>query len=255
MRNEVDATQRFSTRVKNYIKYRPGYPAEILDTLTEECGLNRDTVIADVGSGTGILSELLLRKSSRVFGVEPNQDMREAAERVLSGYVNFVSIKGRAEATTLADQSVDLITAAQAFHWFDRPKTRVEFSRILKPLGWVVLLWNERLTTTPFLQEYERLLKKFSQDYDKVDHRLIGTEALAEFFGSADFSVKTYPNQQTFDGEGLKGRLLSSSYTPEAADPRYLPMLDELGRIFKEHQLDGLVVFEYQTTLYYGRLR
>jgi ubiquinone/menaquinone biosynthesis C-methylase UbiE len=255
MRNEVDPTQRFSTRVTNYVKYRPGYPAEILDTLREECGLNCDTVIADVGSGTGILSELFLRKGNRVFGVEPNQEMREAAERLFSGNMNFVSIKGRAEATTLADQSVNLIAAAQAFHWFDRPKARVEFSRILKPSGWVVLLWNERLTTTAFLRDYEQLLRTYSKDYEKVDHRCIDANALIEFFGSASYAKNIYSNRQVFDMEGLKGRLLSSSYTPESGEPLHLPMLTELQGIFTKHRVDGRVVFEYETTMYYSQLR
>jgi SAM-dependent methyltransferase len=254
-RNEVDPTQRFSSRVTNYVKYRPGYPAGILDTLREECGLSCDTVIADVGSGTGILSELFLRNGNRVFGVEPNQEMREASERLLSGYVNFVNVEGRAEATTLVDRSVDLISAAQSFHWFDRQKARVEFSRILRPLGWVVLLWNERLTTTAFLRAYEQLLRTYSKDYEKVDHRCIDSDAFIGFFGSSSFSKKVYPNRQTFDLEGLEGRLLSSSYTPETGEPLHLPMLTELERIFTRHQVDGQVVFEYQTTMYYGRLR
>ena len=154
----------------------------------------------------------------------------------------------------MASGSVDLITAGQAFHWFDRDDARVEFLRILKLLGWVMLVWNERLETSPFLRDYERLLQTFSRDYDKVDHRRIDAEALADFFGSANFNTKVYPNRQAFDLEGLEGRLLSSSYTPEPGDELHLPMLAELRRIFAEHEVDGQVVFEYQTTMYYGRL-
>lgn len=250
----MDATQRFTSRVDNYVRYRPSYPHQVLDTLREECRLTRESVIADVGSGTGILSVLFLKNGNRVFGIEPNCEMREAAEQFLSADPNFNSIDGTAEATTLPAGSVDFVTAGQSFHWFDPLKARIEFSRILKPQGWVILVWNERLMTTPFLQAYERILRAYSVDYGEVDHRQIDANALTVFFGSTDFFETTYPNRQNFDLEGLKGRLLSSSYTPEAGDPRYLPMLAELENAFRTHQLEGRVAFEYQTIMYCGQL-
>jgi len=166
----IDSTKRFSSRVENYIKYRPDYPPDILELLKGMCGLSGDSVIADIGSGTGILTELFLRNGNEVFGVEPNREMREAAERLLGKYPNFKSISGRAESTTLKVGSVDFITASQAFHWFDRKKARREFLRIIKPGGWTVLIWNERELVSPFARAYEHLLRTYATDYEEVNH-------------------------------------------------------------------------------------
>ena len=250
----MDAAARFSNRVDDYVKYRPGYPAAILGFLGAECGLTPGAVIADVGSGTGILSELFLKHGNRVFGVEPNQEMSEAGERILAGYRSFTSVAASAEATSLPAQSVDYITAAQAFHWFDRERARAEFERILKPGGWVLLLWNERRTeTTAFLREYEELLLTYGTDYKEVRHENV-YENIAAFFAPQDFKLKSFPNYQVFDYEGLKGRLLSSSYVPAPGQPNFDEMLAALKRLFDIHQKDERVIVEYDTRLYYGTL-
>jgi SAM-dependent methyltransferase len=250
-----DPTQRFSSRVENYIKYRPGYPNEIIETLRSECGLTADSIIADIGSGTGILTKIFLQNGNAVYGIEPNREMREAAERLLKDYSRFHSIAAQAEETALDNASIDFITAGQAFHWFDREKTRAEFARILKPQGWVVLIWNDRATTTTlFLIAFEKLLKDYSTDYEQVDHRRIDDDVIRDFFGSDQFRLKQIKNSQVFDYEGLKGRLLSSSYAPEEGHPNYEPMLAELERIFLAHQTEGRIVFEYVTQMYYGQL-
>lgn len=249
-----DSTKRFSSRVENYIKYRPGYPNEIIETLRSECGLTADSIIADIGSGTGILTEMFLRNGNAIYGIEPNREMREAAERLLKDYSRFHSIAAQAEEITLDDASVDFVTAGQAFHWFDRETARAEFTRILKPQGWVALIWNERVTTTtPFLVAYEQLLKDYSTDYEQVDHRRIDDDVIRDFFGSRQFKLKRFENLQVFDYESLKGRLLSSSYAPEEGHPNYEPMLAELERIFQAHQDEGKVAFEYVTQMYYGQ--
>jgi len=251
----TDVTQRFSSRVENYIKYRPGYPNGAIETLRSECGLTSGSIIADVGSGTGILTEMFLRNGNTVYGIEPNREMREAAERLLKDYPRFRSVAARAEETTLADASVDFVTAGQAFHWFDRGKTGGEFARVLEPRGWIALIWNERVTTTTqFLVAFERLLKDYSTDYEQVDHRRIDEDVIRDFFGSDDFGLKQFKNIQVFDYEGVKGRLLSSSYAPEEGHPNYEPMLAELERIFQTYQDEGKVVFEYVTQMYYGQL-
>jgi len=251
----ADPTQRFSSRVEDYIKYRPGYPQGIIETLRFECGLTPDSVIADVGSGTGILAEMFLRNGNEVYGIEPNREMREAAERLLKDYPRFHSVAAQAEETTLPGHSADFITAGQAFHWFDREKTRAEFARILKLQGWITLIWNERVTTTtPFLVAYEQLLKDYSTDYEQVDHRRINGDVIRDFFGSDDFRLKQFENFQVFNYEGVKGRLLSSSYAPEEGHPNYEPMLAELERIFWAYQTEGKVIFEYVTQMYYGQL-
>jgi len=250
-----DSTQRFSSRVENYVKYRPGYPNEVIETLRNECGLTSDSIIADVGSGTGILTEMFLRNGNEVYGIEPNREMREAAERLLRDYPRFRSVASRAEEIALGDASVDFVTAGQSFHWFDREKTRTEFARVLKPRGWIALIWNERVTsTTPFLVAYEQLLKDYSTDYEQVDHRRIDDDVIRDFFGSDDFRLRRLENVQVFDYEGVKGRLLSSSYAPEEGHPNYEPMLAELESIFQTYQDEGRVVFEYVTQMYYGQL-
>jgi SAM-dependent methyltransferase len=250
----TDPTQRFSSRVQDYVRFRPGYPPAVIDLLKTECGLISGAVVADVASGTGLFTRMLLENGNRVFGVEPNAEMRKAGETFLRAYPNFVSLAGTAEATTLADQSVDLVTAAQAAHWFDRPKTRREFVRILKPSAWVALLWNERrVDSTSFLRGFEQLLLRYGTDYQTVRH-VRTTQAIETFFEPSPFQMQKFDYRQDFDYPALQGRLLSSSYTPQPGDPTYEPMLDELRRLFDEHQLAGHVAFEYNTLVYYGRL-
>jgi SAM-dependent methyltransferase len=250
-----NATSRFSDRVENYIRYRPGYPPEALEALKNECGLNTNHVVADIASGTGIWTRILLENGNRVFAVEPNPDMRQAGERLLGDFSELFSVSGSAEATTLADNSVDFVTAAQAAHWFDRQRARAEFVRILKPGGWLVLLWNERLTdTTPFLRHYEQLLLTYGTDYEEVRHERT-TDAVNEFFDPAPFQQRTFDMRQDFDCEGLEGRLLSSSYAPGPGHPKHEPMLKELRRIFNEHAKSGQVSFDYKTRVYFGKLK
>src|ERR1700688_3136707 len=249
-----NATSRFSDRVDNYVRYRPGYPAEVLDALKAECKLMPGHKIADIASGTGLWSRLLLENGNPVCGVEPNAEMREAGARLLATFPNFTSVSGTAEATTLAAQSVDFVTAAQAAHWFDRRPARREFMRILKPGGWLVLLWNERLThSTAFLRDYEQLLLTYGTDYEDVRHERT-TQAVNEFFDPASFQEREFEMRQEFDYAGVEGRLLSSSYAPGPEHPQHAPMLRELRRIFDENAIEGRAAFEYKTRLYFGRV-
>jgi ubiquinone/menaquinone biosynthesis C-methylase UbiE len=248
-----DATQRFSSRVENYVRYRPGYPREVVELLKEACGLTSGAVIADIAFGTGIFTRMLLDNGNRVFGVEPNADMRRAGEEFLAGYSGFTSVTGTAEATTLADHSVDTVTAAQAAHWFDCDKARREFVRILKPGGSLVLLWNDRrMDSTEFLRQYEQLLRTYGTDYEDVRQQGM-TLAIEGFFGPS-FHTRAFEYKQTFDYAGLEGRLLSSSYAPQKDSPKYDPMLRELRRIFDGQQVNGKVSFDYDTRVYYGQL-
>jgi SAM-dependent methyltransferase len=181
--------------------------------------------------------------------------MRSAAESRFADQPRFHSTNASAESTSLADASVDLITAGQAFHWFDRERTRIEFSRILRPGGFVALFWNSRRTdTTPFLAAYENLLNQFATDYQQINHTNIDAGVLAEFFGSTPFQKRSFPNFQEFDYEGLKGRLLSSSYAPPVGHADHALMLAELQQIFHRYESAGLVRFDYDTELYFGRL-
>lgn len=251
----TNATSRFSDRVENYVRYRPGYPTEVLGVLEKECGLTREHVIADIASGTGIWTRVLLEHGNPVFGVEPNAEMRQAGEGLLADFPRFTSIAGTAEVTTLPDEAVHFVTAAQAAHWFDRAKARREFARILRPGGWLMLLWNERLTdATPFLRDYEQLLLDYGTDYEQVRHERT-TDAVNEFFDPAPYQERGFSMRQEFDYAGLEGRLLSSSYAPGTGHPKHEPMLHQLRQIFDTYQAGGHVTFEYNTRLYYGRLR
>lgn len=249
----AQSIERFSNRVDNYARYRPGYPPAIIDVLTAECALEPTSTIADIGSGTGKLSELFLSNGNEVFGVEPNSNMRMAAAQMVKTYPNFHLIDGTAEATTLAEASIDFVAAGQAFHWFEADAFRSECVRILKPDGWAVLVWNEReLDTTPFLRDYEQLLLDYGTDYQKVRHEN-AADAIHNFFRKKE-KIRSFPNHQEFDLEGLKGRVLSSSYTPDPKNPLFEPMMQALQEVFRKHQEAGKVSFEYKTRLYYGRL-
>jgi SAM-dependent methyltransferase len=251
----TDSKQRFSNRVADYVRYRPGYPSAVRDVLRSECGLKSGHVVADIGSGTGFLSELFLKNGNRVFGVEPNEAMRQAGEEYLASYDGFASVEGSAESTTLDDASVDFVTTGQAFHWFDQNAARSEFTRILKPNGWVVVIWNERLTdTTAFLRDYEALLRKFGTDYATVKESYPGEQHMRDFFGAGHYNSRMVPNFQEFDFDGLAGRLRSSSFIPAADAPNYAPMMGELQRIFAEYNQADRVRMEYSTHIYFGHL-
>jgi SAM-dependent methyltransferase len=257
-----DATERFSSRVDDYVKYRPSYPKALFDALERACGLSERSVVADVGSGTGIASRALLERGYRVYGVEPNRAMREAAERALSRWLraadggDFVSIPGRAEATGLVNESVDLVFVAQAFHWFERAASRREFARILRPHGLVALVWNDRsLDASPFLSAYEALLREHSVDYEAVRASDVASDLeLDAFFAPGGYEQLGFGNSQDFDHDGLIGRARSSSYVPAPGHPSHERFFTELDRIYGAHAVGGIVRFEYTTRLYWGRV-
>ena len=246
---DLDPTVRFSARVDDYIRYRPSYPADLVTLLKRECGLTPHSRIADIGSGTGLLSELFLRYGCEIFGVEPNPDMRKAGERLLAAWPRFHSVEGRAEATTLADGSVDLVTAAQSFHWFDPDRARREFRRILKPAGWVALVWNERLPASGFMAGYEDLVTRYGPERPRVDE-----ERLHRFFGHGNWTLTLLSNQQQFDLDGLRGRFLSSSYAPMRGTPASAALIEEIDRLFTQYESLGLVTLLYETRVYVGCL-
>jgi SAM-dependent methyltransferase len=255
MATSPDPKERFSTRVLHYARSRPSYPPVFYRFLETVLALPASATIADIGSGTGISARPLLESGHTVIGVEPNTPMRRAAEQLLARFPNFRSVDAAAESTTLPDASVDLVLAAQAFHWFDRPKSRAEFARILKPAGQVVLVWNERkLDNSDFLRGYEALLQKYATDYTDVRHENVDAAAIGAFFAPAPFQTRTFANAQHFDHSGLESRLLSSSYTPTPDRATFIPMLADLRRLFAEHQQGGLVSFVYDTRAHFGRL-
>jgi SAM-dependent methyltransferase len=256
-----NSTTRFSDRVADYVKYRPHYPVEILDLLADRCGLTPESVIADIGSGTGILTKLFLENGNPVIGVEPNPEMREAGEEYLVDFARFTSIDGIAETTRLPAHAMDFVLAGQAFHWFDQIKTRNEFMRVLKrgpqaqDNGWVVLLWNDRrVDTTPFLRDYENLLQEFGTDYNEINHKNVQDASVFNAFFGGEFFEASFDNVQRFDLDGLMGRLHSSSYIPAKDHPHYAPMAVRAAEIFAAHAINGKVAFEYDTRVYYGQM-
>ena len=228
----TDPKKRFSSRVENYVKYRPNYPLEIIDFLTEQKLLSKKSIVADIGSGTGILSELFLKNGNKVYSVEPNPDMRKAAETLLEKYNDFISIGGSAEITGLKERSIDLITAGQAFHWFDVEKTKREFKKIIKQDGYVVLIWNNRKKSGDrFSGDYEKLILKYGTDYKEVRKN---EKNVNEFY---EYNKKVFYNYQKLDYDGFKGRLLSTSYIPLKDNPNFTKMLENLRNLFSAHQV------------------
>ena len=256
----LNPTQRFSDRVEYYVKSRPHYPQSLIDFCQSELGLRPQDKIADIGSGTGFLTELFLQNGNEVFGVEPNDPMRQAAERSLANFPKFHSIGAKAESTGLAPKSIDFLVAGQAFHWFDRPRAKTEFRRILRPTGWVVLVWNEREKDTPeniFPAEYDAVVREFQTDWNTVRHEKLTNEnprQLAEFFAPNQMQTRAFDNPQTLDLDGVLARALSSSYLPLPGRPRSDEMLDRLRDIVQRTGKDGKVIQPYTTKLYYARL-
>ncbi len=251
----AEPTKRFTERVDNYVKYRPGYPDEVMNFLEKEGSLSAGSVIADVGSGTGIFTDLLLKKGYKVSAVEPNEAMQQAAIQQLSSNANFTPIKGTAEATTLAAKSVEMIVCAQAFHWFNSENTRTEFKRILTDKGNVALIWNNRIADADdFSIAYENLLKQDSVDYNKVNHRNINDIDFKAFFRDGVYKVAKYPNVQVFDEDGFLGRAFSSSYVPAESTDEGEKFRKILKDIFARYNDNGKVSFHYQTEIYFGRV-
>jgi SAM-dependent methyltransferase len=253
--SDKQSTTRFSDRVADYVRARPGYPAAVVDALRERTGLTGAAAVADVGAGTGISTKWLIDAGFEVTAVEPNEAMRTAIFATVGPVDRLNVVNGTAEATTLPDASVQLVVAAQAFHWFDRLAFRKECERILRPGGSVALLWNDRqLGGTPFLDRYEALLQQFGTDYVNVNHRNLSEAQLAAFFAPGVMQTFRCPSAQQFDFEGLKARLLSSSYAPNLGSPGSDAMLVELRRAFDACQQNGQVEMLYETLFFCGRL-
>jgi len=253
MRNTVE---RFDETVENYLKFRPSYPEEVYTLLTKQFGLNPKKMIADIGSGTGFLSKLFLDHGYEVYGVEPNQAMRQAAEKYLANHPNFHSISGLAEATELKDESVDWILVGTAFHWFDVVKTKIEFKRILKSPGFCCIVWNVRnQKESALIQAYENLILTFSNDYQKSRAQEFDQTIVDDFFSPYEMHTASYVNKQLFDWDGFKGRLLSTSYSLRENDPKYLDMINGLKQIFDKYESNGQIEFLYDTKMYYGQLK
>ncbi len=252
---ELCSQSRFSNRVADYVRYRPGYPPQLMAWVHGRLGVSPQARVADIGAGTGISSRMFLQAGHPVIAVEPNAAMRTAAEQWLGGEAGFSAVGGSAEATGLADASVDVVSAAQAFHWFDTRAVRVEWARILRPAGLALVYWNSRLLeATPFLAGYEALLLEFGTDYSAVAERYQDDATMRAWFGDGFIEAASFANVQRMDFAALRGRLLSSSYAPAEGHPRHAPMLQALRVLFDRHAVDGHIEFAYQTRAFAGTL-
>lgn len=249
----MDVKQRFSNRAEDYLLYRPSYPEKLLGFIVKKFKIKASSVIVDIGSGTGKLTHPFVSQGYLVKGVEPNDEMRKAAENLFSDYPNFQSINGSAEDTTLNSGSCYLILAGQAFHWFEPTAARKEFQRILQPGGWVALIWNNRENQTEFNEAYEAFVNKYSTDYQKVNHQNIGEEEIASFFAPSEVETKSFANKQLFNSEQLLGRYLSSSYALTREDTQFPEAKAALEELFQQFQDDGQVKMTYNTTVYYSK--
>jgi len=251
----LDPTKRFTNRADYYVLARPKYPAALLGFFHSELGLSQRNTVADIGSGTGFLTELFVGNGNPTYAVEPNDSMRTAAENLLGRSPNFHSVNATAEATTLTNSSVHLVTAGQAFHWFDARAARKEFVRILVPGGFVALVWNQRRHgESAFSRDYENLIERFRVDHSVERVRNLTDAALKGFFTPNSFDTRLFDNPQPLARQGLVDRLLSSSYMPTPADPNYGELLATANKLFDTHQENGKVVIAHDTHLYYGKL-
>jgi SAM-dependent methyltransferase len=250
-------TERFSNRADDYRRYRPGYPVAVIDLMRDACGLKTGAAVADIGSGTGIFTKLLLEGGFDVTAVEPNDPMRLAAEEDLRHFPRFHSVAAAAEHTGLPEAPFVAITVAQAFHWFDHQAARQEFQRLLRPDGWVFIIWNNRqIDTSPFVRDYESLLKTLGEPYEAAAHRDqdAGTRSLEVLFPAGSFQLAEFDNPHIMDWPGLRGRFLSASYVPAKDDPRHEEYLRRLEQIFHRHSANGQVTSDQKTKVYYGKL-
>ena len=246
---------RFDDRVEDYQRYRPQYPREILDILETEAGLRSNSRIVDVGAGTGLFTKLFLEHGNPVIAVEPNAQMRDVCGRLNAHYPSLQVINGIAEATGIASHSVDIVTVAQAFHWFDSTAARTEFSRVLVPQGWVVIASNERLRFgDPFHEGFERLTERHNVDYGSVSERYPDRHALERFFAPQPMHYHTMPNSQVLNQDALLGRILSSSYMPNAQHHGYAEMRADFDDLFRANESEGVVQLDYLCILAFGRL-
>lgn len=246
----TDPKQRFSDRVADYIKYRPKYPVEVIDILKKEIHFSNRQVVADIGAGTGFLTELFLNNGNLTYAVEPNGAMRQACAAIYGQYPQLRVTDGAAERTPLGDRSIDLIVTGTAFHWFEPGATKEEFLRIGKPGGHVLLIWNVRKEDAPFTAGYDALLRRHIPEYEALQHRKFDAAAIRDFFSPRQMKTQVLANSQLFNWEGFKGRALSSSYMPKGG-ALYDKLLCDMHDLFQQHQTNETILFEYDTVMYY----
>ena len=249
----MKSTDKFTDKAEVYAKYRPSYPLEYIEYLVSDAGLNEDCIIADIGSGTGILSRQLLERGFTVIGVEPNDDMRTVAEQTLKTYSRFISIEATAENTTINDNSLDIVTVAQAFHWFDLKQFRLECQRFLKQDGRVALVWNSRDASSDINKESADVCQKYCPNFIGFSGGMEETPiAFQQFFKDGKYDFKYFRNDLQFNLIGFLGRYLSASYSPKKTDKEYNPFITALSDLFEKYSNNGEIVIPNITRSYLG---
>lgn len=250
----MDNTKLFSGKAEDYSRARPGYANEFIEYLYNKIGINKKSVIADIGSGTGKFSRYLLDMGSRVFCVEPNEDMRKISERELSSYSNFISVIGEAGNTTLKDNSMDFITVAQAFHWFDIEKFRLESRRILKPRGKVILVWNSRDINNIVNKVSYEIYKRYCTDFNGLSGGIIKDDARIDKFFYSRYERIEFENNLHYNRENFIRRSLSSSYSLNPDDEKYDEYIKEIENVFDKYSCDGIIEIGNNTVGYIGEV-
>ncbi|WP_214328697.1 class I SAM-dependent methyltransferase [Bacillus paranthracis] len=251
----MKTTENFTDKADIYAKYRPSYPNEYIEYLLSANELNENQIVADIGSGTGIFSRQLLESGLHVIGVEPNDDMRKMAEQSLNQYPRFQSIKATAENTTLKENSVDLVTVAQAFHWFDKEAFKIECQRILKQKAHVALVWNSRDVTSPLIQENVEICQKTCPTFKGFSGGIDETpEMFNSFFKDGKYEFKEYQNDLLLDYDGFLGRNLSASYAPKKNDKEYKNFVLLLSELFDKYSKNGKIILPNLTRSYLGNV-
>lgn len=249
-----ETQDRFTGRVADYERYRTRYPAQVIDILSERCGLTREAQVADIGAGTGMLSELFLEYGNSVVAIEPNDEMRAGSERLAQAWPGLLVKRGTAEATGLEDASVDYVVAGRAFHWFDPEPAKLEFKRILRPGGWVVLVTNSRVRDdSPQSLDYETLLREHGIDYKENRERYEIAPKINTFFAGGEMFRKEISGEQRLTLEDLIGLTQSLSVSPLPGDPRYPGMQKALDEFFSKWEREGTVVITTLCRMACGR--
>ena len=244
---------KFTNKVNDYVKFRPSYPKEFIDYLHITLGMSGESVVADVGAGTGILTKLISPISGTVFAVEPNKNMRTACIEYCEGLGNITCVDGSAENTKLKDNCLDFITVAQAFHWFDADKTKMEFKRILKPTGKVILVWNSRVPENEMHMENDEICRRlcpefkgFSGSSKAEDERYIS------FFENSECERTIFKNDRVLTLDQFIGGSLSASYSPNVDDLQYDDFVGSLKNLFHKYSVNGKLLVPNNTRSYAG---
>lgn len=237
-----------------YAKFRPTYPASLIQYCCTDIGLNSNSVIADIGSGTGILTRLLLNIGAKVYAVEPNEDMRKIAEIDNQNNTNFISINSTAENTTLMEHTIDCITAAQSFHWFNRAYFKKECQRILKPNGKVILIWNRRDETSELVRDIDAINQKYCPQFSGYSCGMRGAKTEDEYqdFFSGKYETRIFPNNILFDKERFIGLHQSASYRLDENNKNYHNYIHALSTYFDLHSTNGKLILPNNTYCYIG---